>query len=276
VCFSLASAQSSLIEILSASMLREHGAQRPTVFELLVYVHRLRGTKSKFSYNIPAASPLLPRSQSEFKSLPSPNPLNNVITYTSPPAKAVPSLHQPSSRQTQSPINQGIQARDRVLEAIAPMRRGRPDSSKDSKISSSSRPPSPQKASTPKQPGLDKSKNWMDGDFGPEQDRAWKAATEHNLAISNHSVDLGWNIGDGQKPQKEKSAGFGDNFAQNVLNSLDSNLSVPVPPRLSPRPNLTTTTARPSGAPIRSLAHTGGISRTNQGAPPSKDAFEGL
>ena len=260
-------------------MLREHGAQRPTVFELLIHVHRLRGTKSKFSYNVPAPLPLLPRPQSEFKSLPAPNPLNNVITYTSPPAKAVPSLYEPSSRQNQSPINQGIQARDRVLEAIAPMRRGRPDGSRDSKNASSSRPPSPHKTSAPKQSSPDKSKSWLDGDFGPEQDRAWKAATEHNLAISNHSVELGWNIGDGQKPQKEKSeqsTGFGDNFAQNVLNSLDSNRSSPVPPRLSPRPNLTTTTAKSSGAPIRHLAHTGGISRTNQGAPPSKDAFEGL
>ena len=279
MCFSLASAQSSLIEILSASMLREHGAQRPTVFELLIYVHRLRGTKSKFSYNIPAPSPLSPRPQSEFKSSPAPNPLNNVITYTSPPAKSGLSLYQPSSRQTQSPVNQGIQARDRVLEAIAPMRRGRPDGSRDSKNASSSRNPSPQKASTPKQPSPDKSKNWLDSDFGPEQDRAWKAATEQNLAISNHSAELGWNIGDGQRPQKEKSeqsTGFGDNFAQNVLNSFDSSHSLPVPPRLSPRPNLTTSISKPSGAPIRSLAHTGGMSRTNQGAPSNKDAFEGL
>lgn len=253
-------------------MLREHGAQRPTVFELLIYVHRLRGTKSKFSYNIPAPSPPFPKSL-----LPAPNPLNNVISYTSPPAKSGLSLYQPSSRQTQSPINQGIQARDKVLEAIAPMRRGRPDGSKDSRNPTSSRNPSPQKASASKQSSPDKSKNWLDSDFGPEQDRAWKAATEHNLATSNHSVELGWNIGDGQKPQKEKSeqsTGFGDNFTQNVLNSLDSNHSLPVPPRLSPRPDLTTTAKL--SAPIRSLAHTGGISRTKQGAPPSKDAFEGL
>ena len=259
-------------------MLREHGAQRPTVFELLNYVHRLRGTKSKFSYNISAPSPLLSRPQPDLKSLPSPNPLNNVITYTSPTPKSALSLYQPSSRQNQSPINQGIQARDRVLEAIAPMRRGRPDGSKDAKNASSSRNPSPQKASAPKQSNPDKSKNWLDGDFGSEQDKAWKAATEHNLTTSNHSVELGWNIGDGQKPQKEKSersTGFGDDFTQNVLNSLDSNHSLPVPPRLSPRPNLTAP-AKQSGAPIRSLAHTGGMSRANQSASPSKDAFEGL
>ena len=261
-------------------MLREHGAQRPTVFELLGYTHRLRGTKSKFSYNIPPPSPLLSRPQSESKSFPAANPLNDVITYTSPPAKSGISLYQSSSsRQNQSPINQGIQARDRVLEAIAPMRRGRPDGSKDSKsASSSSRNPSPQKASTPKQSSPDKSKNWLDGDFGPEQDRAWKVATAHNSATSSHSAEPGWNVGDGQKPPKERSeqsTGFGDNFTQNVLNSLNSSHSLSVPPRLSPRPNLSTTTAKPN-APIRSLAHTGGISRTNQGVPPSKDAFDGL
>ena len=31
-------------------MLREHGSQRPTVFELLDTVHKLRGTRSKFTY----------------------------------------------------------------------------------------------------------------------------------------------------------------------------------------------------------------------------------
>ena len=252
-------------------MLREYGAQRPTIFELLAHVHRLRGTKSKFSYNIPAHSALVPRAQPEFKPSTSSNSLNNVITYTSPPAKSALPLYDSSSRQNQPPVNQGIQARDRVLEAIAPMRRGRPDSSRDSKNTSSSRPPSPQKTSAPKQSGPDKSKNWLDSDFGPEQDRAWKTATEHNLAGSTHSLELGWSIGDGQKPQKEKlkqSTGFGDNFAQNVWNSLDSNLLSPGPPRLSPRPNSATTTAKP----IRPLAHTGGVSRTNQ----SKDAFEGL
>jgi AP2-associated kinase len=34
----------------AASMLREHGTQRPSVFELLDAVHRMRGTKSLFRY----------------------------------------------------------------------------------------------------------------------------------------------------------------------------------------------------------------------------------
>ena len=256
-------------------MLREHGAQRPTVFDLLVHVHRLRGTKSKFSYNIPVPS-LPPRPQPRFK--PPPNPLENLVTYNSPSTKSALSLYDPQSRKPQPPINQGIQARDRVLEAIAPMRRGRPDSSKDSKNASSSRPPSPEKTSVPKQTNTDKSKNWIDNDFGPEQDKVWMAATEKTLASSSYGTGLGWTIGDGQKPQKEileRSTGFGDDFAQNLWNSSDPSFSGAVPPRLSPRPNLTTTAMKPSTAPIRPLAHTG-VSRTNQSAPASKDAFEGL
>ena len=34
----------------SASMLREHGTQRPTVFQLLEQVHLIRGTKSRYRY----------------------------------------------------------------------------------------------------------------------------------------------------------------------------------------------------------------------------------
>lgn len=34
----------------SASMLREHGAHRPSVFEVLETVHKMRGTKSRFTY----------------------------------------------------------------------------------------------------------------------------------------------------------------------------------------------------------------------------------
>ena len=250
------------------------------MFELLTHVHRLRGTKSKFSYSIPVVpSPLLPRTQPESKPSPSPNSLNHFITYSSPPARSALSSYD--SRQNQPPVNQGVQARDRVLEAIAPMRRGRPENSRESKSVSSSRPPSPQKASAPKQTSGDKSKDWLDVDFGPEQDRFWKSAAEHSLSNSSQSTDLGWTIADGQKPRKEKSeqsTGFGDNFTQNLLDSSDLNISLSgaAPPRLSPRPNSTTTAVKLSTPPIQPLAYTGGISRTNQGASSSKDAFEGL
>lgn len=69
---------------------------------------------------------------------------------------------------------------------------------------------------------------------------------------------------------------FGDDFDRRLWNSSDSGILGAVPPRLSPRPNLSNTAVKPSAAPIRPLAHTGGLSRTNQSAPPSKDAFEGL
>ncbi|TFY73605.1 hypothetical protein EWM64_g10406, partial [Hericium alpestre] len=40
---------SAQLNALIGSMLREHGAQRPSVFEVLNAVHRMRGTKSKFT-----------------------------------------------------------------------------------------------------------------------------------------------------------------------------------------------------------------------------------
>ncbi|KAF8333081.1 kinase-like domain-containing protein [Cantharellus anzutake] len=41
---------SNSMKVLIASTLQEHGAQRPTVFDLLEQVHRLRGTKPLFRY----------------------------------------------------------------------------------------------------------------------------------------------------------------------------------------------------------------------------------
>src|ERR1700733_9357909 len=41
-------------------MLREHGAQRPSVFELLTVVHGIRGTKSPFQYTVPPPPPIPP------------------------------------------------------------------------------------------------------------------------------------------------------------------------------------------------------------------------
>ncbi|VDB84210.1 unnamed protein product [Peniophora sp. CBMAI 1063] len=109
---------SGQMNALIGSMLREHGAQRPSVFELLDVVHRMRGTKSRFTYNratAPAPSSAFPHGPSHALSPPH--------TQTAAP---VP---------TPSP-NKGVQAREKVLEAIAPMRRGRPGGS-------NSRAPSP-------------------------------------------------------------------------------------------------------------------------------------
>ncbi|CAK5280905.1 unnamed protein product, partial [Mycena citricolor] len=67
---------STQMNSLIGSMLREHGNQRPSVFELLNTVHRLRGTKSPFTYTIPPPQPLTPRAQTQFA------PMGNVVDAT--------------------------------------------------------------------------------------------------------------------------------------------------------------------------------------------------
>ncbi|PVF97695.1 hypothetical protein CPB86DRAFT_785488 [Serendipita vermifera] len=92
---------------LITSMLREHGTQRPTVFQLLDMVHQMRGTKSRFRYNIPppVLSPTLPRSPED------------IVTFRD-------SAKGPSGS---SQFAAAMQARQHIPEAIAPMRRGRPN-----------------------------------------------------------------------------------------------------------------------------------------------------
>ena len=106
-----------------ASMLREHGAHRPTIFEILNNVHRLRGTKSRFTYTIPEQVPLSPRSMNTggAKAM-----LDELVTY------------KPQSPASTAAKNNGTQAREKVLEAIAPMRRGRPEASSASRSRSTS------------------------------------------------------------------------------------------------------------------------------------------
>ena len=93
-------------------MLREHGTQRPTVFEVLNHVHYLRGTKSQFTYNVPTAQPLAPK-----QSVPKPS-------STLPPAPnlyaalpAVPNGSRNGHSPTPPSTNAGAQAREKVLEA---------------------------------------------------------------------------------------------------------------------------------------------------------------
>lgn len=106
----------SLIELfmLLASMLREHGTQRPSVFEILNHVHTLRGTKSRFTYSLPPRQPpLSPRTATSaplqtlspnIMSTSSANPLDDLVTY----------------KPRQSPAkNAGVEAREKVLEAKA-------------------------------------------------------------------------------------------------------------------------------------------------------------
>ncbi|KZP25379.1 hypothetical protein FIBSPDRAFT_389100 [Athelia psychrophila] len=141
----------------TASMLREHGAHRPSVFEMLNHVHRLRGTKSRFTYTVPSPQPLSPRQQ---VAAPATNPLNDIVSFRP----------NPSAGNATGPKNPGVQAREKVLEAIAPMRRGRPTSAQ-TPPESKSRPASPQKEKAQQ----NRVQNWLDDSFAVEEDKAWKA-----------------------------------------------------------------------------------------------------
>ena len=152
------------MNVIAASMLKEHGAQRPSVFEILQHVHNLRGTKSKFSYSIPAKEPLSPRSlQAPLQAL-SPNiagnPLDELVSYKS---------------QQAPPKNAGVEAREKVLEAIAPMRRGRPPQGQVGE------PPS--RAASPEKPVA------FDTKFVDEDDRAWKGLRAARTGLPSLGAD---------------------------------------------------------------------------------------
>ncbi|KAJ7084744.1 hypothetical protein C8R43DRAFT_317737 [Mycena crocata] len=248
---------STQMNSLIGSMLREHGNQRPSVFELLSLVHRLRGTKSQFTYNIPPPQPLSPRpQQTQFS--PVPNAIDATITYR-------------SQQQQQSPSkNPGVQARDKVLEAIAPMRRGRPTT--DAPSPSKSRTSSPQKerprGQTPL--GTDKTKNWLE-----EEDKAWKAVTVKSgtSAPSKHTLDEAWMTRGGENGSSaaKPSKGFGDDFAEKLWDSFDPNASKAV--AYAPLHGSATS---PKAPPLRQPAFTGSFTTQRGGKDKDKDAFEGL
>ncbi|KAI0713105.1 hypothetical protein C8T65DRAFT_645489 [Cerioporus squamosus] len=195
---------SAQMNSLIASMLKEHGAQRPSVFEILQHVHNLRGTKSKFQYSIPAKEPLSPRSlQAPLQAL-SPNiaanPLDDLVSYRS---------------QQGAPKNAGVEAREKVLEAIAPMRRGRPVQSQGGKAPS--RSGSPEK---PEKPVAFETK------FGDEDDRAWKGLRPARSGLPSLGADTAslaskgdadaWSIGSrqsAQKPDASERRAFDNDFS---------------------------------------------------------------
>ncbi|KAF7302871.1 Protein kinase domain-containing protein [Mycena kentingensis (nom. inval.)] len=215
---------SQQMNALIASMLREHGHQRPTVFELLNTTHRLRGTKSQFSYTIPTPQPLSPRNQVAF---PTPaNAIESTVTYR-------------SQQQPQAPSkNPGVQARDKVLEAIAPMRRGRPtnETRADGQSHPRSRTTSPHKqrpaAATP-QPVPEKPKNWLD-----EEDKAWKAATiQSGSSVPKRSaLDDAWlTRGSSSTATNNVAAGatgFGDDFAEKLWDEFDTRMAATTSPQV--------------------------------------------
>ncbi|KAJ6606821.1 hypothetical protein B0H10DRAFT_2439960 [Mycena sp. CBHHK59/15] len=252
---------STQMNSLIASMLREHGTQRPSVFDLLNLVHRLRGTKSQFTYNIPPPQPLSPRPQ-QTQFAPSPNPLDTTITYRS---------QQPSPSK-----NPGVQARDKVLEAIAPMRRGRPTAEpRQSASPSRSRNPSPQKERERTQTAApDKAKNWLD-----EEEKAWKAVTVKSgtSAPSKRSaLDEAWTTRGGDSAATAKpSKGFGDDFAEKLWDSFDPNAN---PVKSSAHAlSAAEKPAVVAAPPPRQPAFTGSFTGAPRGGKEKdKDAFEGL
>ena len=243
-----------------ASILREHGAQRPTVFEMLNTVHRLRGTKSRFTYDIPEPAPLSPRLMhvGGTKTI-----LDDLVTY------------KPHS----TPKSNGVQAREKVLEAIAPMRRGRPEAS-----------PTPRSRSTSPRKEPTKSKileNAPVPALSIDKDQAWKSTPKDRSFVRGHKSGLvtsgAWKVKPPASPDpawKGKDTktlspgfdndfltnGFGDSFGGSSL-SLDfssgKSKATPIP---VPKPQLSGVLSAPQEPPRT------GVSRSYK----AKDAFEGL
>ncbi len=236
-----------------ASMLREHGTHRPSVFELLANVHRLRGTVSSYHYNHnPAPQPLSPRIQSSRKPVPSPHPLDSTISYRAAPQVA---LGAKSFTPSPSPsTNAGLQARDKVLEAIAPMRRGRPMRDQDSGSTSSK-------------------EQWLNDDFGAEEEKAWKSAVKTATSMKKNSKDDAWAISSQSKSSASLSKGFGDDFAAKLWDEFESGPAKPPPQLSSPRPYDATPKLPARRQPT--AGSTTGHSKLNSSVR-SKDAFEGL
>ena len=264
----------------TGSMLREHGAQRPTVFEILNVVHRIRGTKSKFTYDVPSRSQLAPRLPSE-PSLSSSATLDGLVTYRSS-ASASQTQAPPSS--TKPDKNAGVQAREKVLEAIAPLRRGRP-----TLHYSTTGPSSPTKEKAERKP--------LELEFNEAEDESWKAARGavrgHRSGLASPTtwpppaahVDDAWNFARGSGADADKSkksdrrktvqgslaglSGFGDSFDSEFAFSSTTTAASSASGNPWPTPQVNVkpaaTSLRPQETTSRFLA-------------PSKprDAFEGL
>ncbi|KAH8987392.1 hypothetical protein EDB86DRAFT_2951085 [Lactarius hatsudake] len=256
---------SAQMNSLIGSMLREHGAQRPTVFEIL--------NVSKFTYDVPSRSQLTPHLPTE-PSLSSSATLDGL-------AQAPPSSTKPDK-------NAGVQAREKVLEALAPLRRGRP--APVSLHHSTTGPSSPTKEKAERKP--------LELEFNEAEDESWKAARG---AVRGHrsglvspttwpppaaSIDDAWGVARGSgtdTPDKSKNrdrrktvqgsiaglSGFGDSFDDGfALSSTAAAVaSASGSPWLTPQVNV-----KPVGTPLRHQE------TTSRFLAPSKprDAFEGL
>ncbi|KAF8921899.1 hypothetical protein CPB85DRAFT_1265030 [Mucidula mucida] len=235
---------------LIGSMLREHGVHRPSVFELLDTVHRMRGSKSQFHYSHRVAPPLSP---SKIKPTASPNPLDSTIAYRAAPQAAM------NAKMTITPSispskNAGVQARDKVLEAIAPMRRGRPTRTSEDSASTST--------STSKE-------QWLNDNFEADEDDAWKSAMK-TASSSKPTVnkDDAWSVPSQTAKAPGASQGFGDDFSKTQWDGKIRTADVSSSPPISK-----STTAKP---PSLGASATLGYSSAKSNSKKDRDAFEGL
>ena len=261
-------------------MLREHGAQRPTVFEILNMVHRMRGTKSKFNYTVPSRSQLV--SQLDISRAPATSAaLDGLISYRNSTASVAQAQVRP---QVNPDKNAGVQAREKVLEAIAPLRRGRP--TPISLHHATTGPSSPSKEKLGPKP--------TDLEFKDAEDESWKAARGavrgHRSGLTSPtrwppptaSLDDAWSVargaGTGADKAKDRDrrrtvqaslGGFGDSFEAGLdLPSISTvTASTSSSPWLSPQPS-----TKPL-APTQRPSETSSRMRVPN---KPKDAFDGL
>lgn len=241
-------------------MLREQGAQRPTAFEVLAHVHKLRGTKSPFKYPLPTPtllSPRLPESKA--------NPLDGVITYRQP-------VPQPQASNVQ-PVSQPQPLKP--TDVSTPERRTRPKSVIQL---SSSTPLKP----LVNQPVVGKVKLIDDSDFGADGDSAWKSATTRSASAGNFSSEEAWKVASapesGKMSKPSVNHGFNDDFTQSLRVPMASSTNKPLLTTPSPRPQAYS----PKITPLPQLTPTpNGDSRKSDFEPQirakkERDAFEGL
>jgi AP2-associated kinase len=209
-------------------MLREHGAQRPSVFELLTVVHGIRGTKSPFQYTVPPPPPPISPRHRQFQ------PQFNAQAKSEPQSQSKqPSLSSPPAK----PVNAGIQAREKVLEAIAPMRRGRPSHSRNSRPSSPIKTPDPAKMpSVNTEKGA--SPNWPVGDYVFDADgtKAWQAATKNSLGSSGigsmDNAESAWKLKDSDKSKGSEPNKLTVDLGVSLWDSFDSSAII-TPPKVT-------------------------------------------
>ncbi|KAG6845374.1 hypothetical protein H0H87_010483 [Tephrocybe sp. NHM501043] len=251
---------------LIASMLQEHGVRRPSVFEVLTHVHRLRGTKSRFKYIIPTPQPLSPRQQTSFKPSPSPTAGRNDLM----------SVPQSSRVKMSISPSRGQVARDQVIEAIAPHGRGEQGSFKEAVVLPPSsniqkpldaqpirrgRPPAKELEQKVTKDSASRTE-WLDKGFATNGD-LWVPTS---ASRADGALSAAWRV-EGKSPRlgdsQDANVGFGDGFASKLWDSAAGRSSEQLTLASSkPSPPLPSRPQQPLGI--------------NRRPSPNKDAFDGL